>query len=73
MDARRRWTKGIDYGEGTASNAGFPPMPSWYKGNKDFSNISNGLNSIGMTETEISKVMGNNWLNFYDKNFGAIE
>jgi microsomal dipeptidase-like Zn-dependent dipeptidase len=48
-------------------------MPSWYKGNKDFSNISNGLNSIGMTEIEISKVMGNNWLNFYDKNFGAIE
>lgn len=68
-----RWTKGIDYGEGTASNAGFPPMPSWYKGNKDFSNISNGLNSIGMTEIEISKVMGNNWLNFYDNNFGAVK
>jgi len=26
-----------------------------------------------LTETEISKVMGNNWLNFYDNNFGAIK
>jgi len=68
-----RWTKGIDYGEGTASNAGFPPMPTWYKDNRDFSNIANGLNKLGMAETEISKVMGNNWLNFYDNNFGAIK
>ena len=48
-------------------------MPTWYKDNRDFSNIANELYKTSMTETEISKVMGNNWLNFYDNNFGAIK
>jgi membrane dipeptidase len=25
-----RWSKVIDYGEGSAGNAGFPPMPTWF-------------------------------------------
>ena len=66
-----RWTKGIDYGEGSASNAGFPPMPSWYKDNRDFGNITNGLRDLGMSEEDTNKVMGGNWLRFYDANFGA--
>ena len=68
-----RWTKGIDFGEGSVSNAGFPPMPSWYKDNRDFSNIANGLNRIGMSKTEITKVMGNNWLKFFDNSFGDMK
>ena len=67
-----RWTKGIDYGEGSASNAGFPPMPSWYKGNRDFGNITKGLRDLGMSEEDTNKVMGGNWLRFYDNNFGAV-
>ncbi len=65
-----RWTKGIDYGEGSASNAGFPPMPSWYAGNVDFVNITKGLRGIGMSEEDTNKIMGGNWLRFYDDNFG---
>ena len=65
-----RWTKGIDYGEGSASNAGFPPMPSWYKDNRDFGNITKGLHDLGMSEEDTNKVMGGNWLRFYDDNFG---
>jgi microsomal dipeptidase-like Zn-dependent dipeptidase len=68
-----RWTKGIDYGEGSASNAGFPPMPSWYKDNRDFGNIADGLKAIGMSEEDTNKVMGDNWLRFYDANFGAAQ
>ena len=68
-----RWTKGIDFGEGSVSNAGFPPMPSWYKDNRDFSNIANGLNKVGMSKTEITKVMGNNWLKFFDNSFGDMK
>lgn len=66
-----RWTKGIDFGEGSASNAGFPPMPCWYKDNRDFNNISNGLHKIGMSKIDTGKIMGGNWLRFYDANFGA--
>ena len=66
-----RWTKKIDYGEGSASNAGFPPMPNFYKGNLDFCNIAKGLKSVGFDQVSIDKVMGENWLRFYDENFGA--
>ena len=66
-----RWTKEIDYGEGSASNAGFPPMPDWFHDNRDFGNIETGLRQRGMTDVEIGKVMGNNWLRFFDQNFGA--
>ncbi|GHA44646.1 membrane dipeptidase [Amylibacter ulvae] len=66
-----RWTKGIDYGEGSASNAGFPPMPDWYNDNRDFGNIADGLRNLGMTQGDIDKVMGDNWHRFYADSFGG--
>ena len=68
-----RWSKTIDYGEGSADAPGFPPMPDFYKDNRDFPNIAEGLAAIGMSDTDIDKVMGENWLRFYDKNFGAAK
>ena len=65
-----RWTKQIDYGEGSASDAGFPPMPEWFHDNRDFGNIAKGLAATGMSDDEIAGVMGGNWLRFYDENFG---
>ena len=65
-----RWTKKIDYGEGSASNAGFPPMPEWFNDNRDFGNIEKGLLEIGFDATDTAKIMGNNWLRFFDENFG---
>jgi microsomal dipeptidase-like Zn-dependent dipeptidase len=65
-----RWTREIDYGEGTASNAGFPPMPLWFHDNRDFGNIEAGLRATGLSEAEVAGVMGENWLRFYDENFG---
>ena len=66
-----RWTKQIDYGEGSATNAGFPDMPEWFGGNADFSNIESGLRAVGFDETDVHKVMGNNWLRFFEENFGS--
>lgn len=66
-----RWTKEIDYGEGSASAAGFPQMPPWFKDNRDFLNIEAGLRALGFSEENIADVMGHNWLNFYDRSFGA--
>jgi len=64
-----RWTKEIDYGEGSKNDAGFPPMPSWFQDNRDFSNIEAGLRAVGLGDTEIAGIMGENWLRFYDKSF----
>jgi microsomal dipeptidase-like Zn-dependent dipeptidase len=65
-----RWSKEIDYGEGSASDAGFPPMPDWFGDNRHFGNIAAGLMEHGFSEADTAAVMGENWLRFYDNNFG---
>ena len=64
-----RWTKKIDYGEGSAHNPGFPEMPHWYKDNRDFQNIKKGLLTHGFSESDVAAIMGENWLRFFDKGF----
>ncbi len=65
-----RWSKEIDYGEGSAADAGFPPMPDWFKDNRDFGSIEAGLRATGFSDSEVAGIMGENWLAFYDENFG---
>ena len=65
-----RWSKVIDYGEGSASDAGFPPMPDWFKDNRDFGNLAQGLRDVGFSQSEMEGVMGGNWLAFYEASFG---
>ena len=65
-----RWTKAIDYGEGSASAAGFPDMPSWFRDNRDWDNVENGLLAVGFSNDDVASIMGNNWLRFFDENFG---
>ncbi len=64
-----RWSKDIDYGEGSALNPGFPDAPEWFCDNTDFINIESGLQSTGMSPEEVSSIMGGNWYRFYKNNF----
>ncbi|MFP6776346.1 MAG: membrane dipeptidase, partial [PS1 clade bacterium] len=64
------WSNDLDFGEGSASFAGFPEQPSWFKDNRDFSNIESGLKSVGMNSNNIEAVMGANWLRFFESSFG---
>ena len=64
-----RWSKEIDYGEGSATAPGFPPMPSWFKDNRDFGNIAEGLAQTGLSQSELNGIMGGNWHRFYKENF----
>lgn len=64
-----RWTKEIDYGEGSASAPGFPPMPDWFRDNRDFGNLETGLREIGFDADEVAGLMGDNWHRFYAENF----
>ena len=66
------WSKEMDYGEGTKDSAGFPIQPEWFKKTSDFPNLLVGLKKVGFNKEEISKIMGLNWLNFYEENFHAL-
>ena len=65
-----RWSKDIDYGEGSAAAPGFPPMPGWFRDNRDFGNIETGLTDVGFSTDEIAGIMGGNWYRFFAQNFG---
>jgi len=65
-----RWSKEIDYGEGSAANPGFPAQPTWFRDNRDFGNIEDGLRATGMSDDEVAGIMGQNWYRFYAENFG---
>ena len=64
-----RWTKSKDFGEGSRESPGFPEMPSWYKGNKDFEILAQGLRNVGFAAADVANIMGNNWFRFFEKNF----
>ncbi len=64
-----RWSRDIDYGEGSASAPGFPDMPSWFTDNRDFANIEQGLAEVGMQPDEVNAIMGGNWYRFYEESF----
>ena len=64
-----RWTKEMDYGEGSRDQAGFPAMPSWFRDNRDFGNIEDGLRKTGFSAGEVAAIMGGNWHRFYGISF----
>ncbi|WP_247256940.1 membrane dipeptidase [Pseudomonas moorei] len=64
-----RWTKEVDYGEGSAAQPGFPEQPDWFRDNRDFENIESGLRAVGFCAADISAVMGGNWLKFFESSF----
>ena len=68
-----RWSKVLDFGEGSASNAGFPKQPDWFKDNRDFNNVKEGLAKVGFSEREVDGIMGENWLKFYDHAFLPLQ
>jgi membrane dipeptidase len=68
-----RWTKTLDYGEGSASAAGFPDQPDWFGDNRDFGNIGAALAQTGFSNPEVDGIMGGNWLRFYQDGFEAAK
>lgn len=66
-----RWTKSRDYGEGSSDNPGFPPMPEWFRDNRDFGQIADGLRTVGFSAEDVGAVMGGNWARFFVDGFSA--
>ena len=65
-----RWTKTLDYGEGSAGAAGFPKQPSWFENSIGMDNIHKALLANGFNDVEADKIMGNNWHRFFNDSFG---
>jgi microsomal dipeptidase-like Zn-dependent dipeptidase len=67
-----RWSKAMDYGEGSASNSGWPDALPWFCGSAGMKNIYNGLMRHGFSESEAGKILGENWFNFLKEGLEPI-
>jgi microsomal dipeptidase-like Zn-dependent dipeptidase len=65
-----RWSRDTDFGEGSADKAGFPPQPRWFADNRDFRNLRAGLRAVGFADADVAKILGLNWLRFFELSFG---
>ena len=60
-----RWSRRAQTGA-TVASAG-PLAPSWYRSPEDHTNIEEALRRTGFDESSTAKVLGRNWLDFYEK------
>lgn len=64
---RGKWTKDAS---APSKSHSFPPQTSWFGSNRDFANVANGLRTVGFSEAEVDRIMGLNWLEFFEVSFG---
>lgn len=62
-----RWSKEMDYGEGSANNAGWPQPLAWLRDSRDFPNLIDGLRIKGFGNEEIARIMGRNWVELLER------
>ncbi|XKE45140.1 dipeptidase [Halomonas organivorans] len=62
-----RWSKEMDYGEGSQANADWPRPLSWLRDSRDFPNLITGLRRRGFDESSIARVMGRNWVELLER------
>ncbi|MDX5349710.1 MAG: dipeptidase, partial [Paracoccaceae bacterium] len=65
-----RWTKSVDFGEGSKDAPGFPAMPGWFRDNRDFGTLRGGLHAVGFSADEVAAILGGNWARFFATSFG---
>ena len=56
-----RWTRGANYGAGSATNAGPAPKADWCKDASALGLIPEGLRKVGFSPEEAEKISGGNW------------
>lgn len=66
-----RWTRGIDYGAGSAARPGKAPPADWFQKVEDMRVIPEGLRAVGFSSAEIDQITHGNWLRLYGATFRA--
>jgi microsomal dipeptidase-like Zn-dependent dipeptidase len=62
-----RWSKQMDYGEGSQANAGWPKALPWLRDNRDFPNLIQGLRKRGFDDESVERIMGRNWVELLER------
>jgi membrane dipeptidase len=64
-----RWTRGVDYGAGSAARPGKVPPADWFTELSGISTIPGALGRVGFNKEEVDKITHKNWLRVYGEVF----
>lgn len=64
------WTRGVDYGAGSAATPGKVARPEWFQEVHQLGDVHEGLVRTGFTPEEVDKITHGNWLRVYRDVFG---
>ena len=65
-----RWTRGIDYGAGSAARPGKAPPADWFRDVQNIGEITDGLRRKGFNAEEVAKITHGNWQRVYAASLG---
>ncbi|HMK81474.1 MAG TPA: membrane dipeptidase [Xanthobacteraceae bacterium] len=65
-----RWTRSVQYGAGSATNAAPSEKPAWLKRIAGLASVAPALAKIGFARQEVEKITSGNWLRLYGEVFG---
>jgi microsomal dipeptidase-like Zn-dependent dipeptidase len=68
-----RWTRGVDYGAGSAARPGKVPPADWLKELSGLGTIADALSRAGFTQDEVDKITHKNWLRVYADTFAGTQ
>jgi microsomal dipeptidase-like Zn-dependent dipeptidase len=60
-----RWTRGVNYGAGSAAKPGPSEKPAWLKKIDGLASVAPALAKIGFHPAEVEKITAGNWLRVY--------
>jgi membrane dipeptidase len=66
-----RWTRGIDYGAGSAARPGKVPPADWLQDLSGLGTVPAALARKGFSPTEVDKITHKNWLRVYADTFAG--
>lgn len=64
------WTRGTDFGAGSAARPGKAPKPDWLPRTSALAAVAGGLKTVGFSDEERDKILSGNWLRLYREVFG---
>lgn len=67
------WARESNFGEGSATEAGFPAQPDRIRDHLGFANLLRGLRDVGFWEHEVARIARENWLDFFERSFEPQE
>jgi microsomal dipeptidase-like Zn-dependent dipeptidase len=65
------WTRGVDYGAGSAARPGKMAKPDWLPRTSELGRVREGLLEVGFSTAERDQILAGNWLRVYRAVFSA--